>query len=150
MYFGFISRVHLYFLKGYVPLSKRVFFFKLPFWLFKKKHRKKMDKKWLMGVIIFTMHSKAVLSNSFYCFFSFKPSEKQISLEMLTYWKSLVSSQPFLKDENIIMAFSNTEVLNFNYTKLLLIWLTSYFKLYLQWKIYNQHFSGSQRFRRLK
>lgn len=65
-----------------------------------------MDKKWLMGVIIFTMLSKAVLSNSFYCFFfSFKPSEKQISLEILTYWKSLVSSQPFLKDENIIMAF---------------------------------------------
>lgn len=82
-----------------------------------------MDRTWLRWVIIFT-----VLTNilKFILSFFFWLSGKQISLKVWTYWKSLDFSQPSLKSKGIIMAFSQAqkEVLNFNYTKLLLIWLT--------------------------
>lgn len=87
-----------------------------------------MDRMWLMWVIIgnylYSSHQYSTLE--FILSFFLWLSGKQISLEIWTYWKSLDSNQPFLKSKDIIMAFSQAqkEVLNFNYTKLLLIWLT--------------------------
>jgi flagellar basal body-associated protein FliL len=89
-----------------------------------EEQRKKMDKKWLMWVIIFIVLANTVLSNSFYCFF------------LLALWETnpfgnfsllkIYRLQPTLsKEQEHHYGFSQAqkEVLNFNYTKVLLIWL---------------------------
>lgn len=93
-----------------------------------KNQRKKMDKMWLMWVIAFKIFTNIVLSSSFYRF-SLALWETNLfgNLNLLKIFRL----QPTLsKEQGHRYGFSQAqkEVLNLNYTKLSLIWLTYYFK----------------------
>lgn len=101
---GFLPQVYLHFMKGSVPLSQRVILDSFPSYSGKKK-AKKMDKKWLMWVIIFTIPTKYSTLKVLFILFLFGPLRNKTLGEILTYWKSIDFSQPFLKSKRIIMAF---------------------------------------------
>lgn len=69
---GFILQVYLHFMKGSIPLSQNVILDSLSSYS-GEKARKKMDKKWLMLVIIFTILSKYSTLKILFILFLFGP-----------------------------------------------------------------------------
>lgn len=81
-----------------------------------------------MWVIVFTIFTNTVLSNSFY---SFSLALREINLFGNLNLLKIFRLQPALsKEQGHHYGFSQArkEVLNLNYTMLSLIWLTYYFK----------------------
>lgn len=69
---GFLSQVYSHFMKGSVPLSQSVILASFSSYSGKKKGTK-MDKKWLMWVIIFTIPAKYSTLEVLFILFLFGP-----------------------------------------------------------------------------